>query len=328
MPASTSSRIARSRVGSSIPAERRLISTWAGSIASAVAWRVKLATKVIMQTPPFAGRRREDLVRHVARHVAQGARVRVAEDHRRGARLERVVHRGVGDVRQVDEHPEAVHLAHHVPPEVGEAVVARLVGGGIGPVGGRVVGQRQVRRARGRGTRAARRASSRARARPPCPSSDAMRPIGERRLHLVGRAAGGHVVGVAGDHPSGEVELLELRRRVPRADLRRHEHAPELPADAAGAEPRQVGVAGRRPGRGRSASRSPGCSRSRRIAHGRSLWPSRIGCARSSSRAWSRSAADGSGIVDRIGSGVGVAADERAELAGDGPQAGDEAARR
>ena len=58
----------------------------------------------------------EDLVGDVARVVAHGPGARVREDHRRLRDVERGRHRRRRDVAQVDEHAEAVHLAHHLAP--------------------------------------------------------------------------------------------------------------------------------------------------------------------------------------------------------------------
>jgi hypothetical protein len=80
------------------------------------------------------------------------------------------------------------------------------------------------------------------------PSSEPILPDGEGGLHLVGGAAQGEIVGVAGDHPPRQVELLELQAGVAAADLGRHVDAPELGADAAGSQPRQVRVATSREG--------------------------------------------------------------------------------
>ena len=66
-----------------------------------------------------------------------------------GARLtfERVAHRVVADVAEVDEHAEPVHLAHDGAAEGGEAVIFGIVGGAVGPVVVLEVGQRHVARA-------------------------------------------------------------------------------------------------------------------------------------------------------------------------------------
>ena len=45
-------------------------------------------------------------------------------------------------MRDVDHHAEAVHLAHHLLAELGEAVVLGLVGGGVRPVVVAEMGQR------------------------------------------------------------------------------------------------------------------------------------------------------------------------------------------
>src|SRR4030095_14650352 len=48
---------------------------------------------------------------------------------------ERVVEGLVGDMGNVDDHPDAVHLPDYLAPEIGQAVVLGFVRGRIGPVG-------------------------------------------------------------------------------------------------------------------------------------------------------------------------------------------------
>ena len=91
----------------------------------------------------------ENRVRHVARMVHQRARGRVREDDRRLGHVERIAHGPGRDVRQVHEHAQPVHLAHHLAPELRESAVPRAVERGVGPVERHVVGQRHVARAEG-----------------------------------------------------------------------------------------------------------------------------------------------------------------------------------
>ena len=60
-----------------------------------------------------------------------------------------ITHHGVGDVRNVDHHPESVHLAHHFHSESRESLVARQVGGRVGPGNRAAVGERHVSHANG-----------------------------------------------------------------------------------------------------------------------------------------------------------------------------------
>ena len=62
----------------------------------------------------------EHVVGRVARAVGDRAGRAVAEDHRRLADLERGAHRVGRDVGEVDHHPDAVHLAHHLAAEGGQ----------------------------------------------------------------------------------------------------------------------------------------------------------------------------------------------------------------
>ena len=57
-------------------------------------------------------------------------------DHRRSRRLERIIKRLVGHVRDVDHHTQPVHFPYDVAPERRKAVVHRLIGAGVGPVVG------------------------------------------------------------------------------------------------------------------------------------------------------------------------------------------------
>jgi len=47
-------------------------------------------------------------------------------------------------VRDVDHHPEAVHLSHDLFAKARQAAVLRVIGRGVGPQGGAAVGQCHV----------------------------------------------------------------------------------------------------------------------------------------------------------------------------------------
>ena len=160
-------------------------------------------TNVTMHTPPLRGQRREHVVGHVARVVAQRTRAGVAEDHRRARWRERGPHRRGRDVREVDEHAEPVHLAHDLDAERRSARRAaprpsrsrprRCCRCGSGSCSGR----------RGRTSSAARRATPRCCGRPRSPPATRSGPRADGRARRprryapgpgrpgTGRAAGG-----------------------------------------------------------------------------------------------------------------------------------------
>ena len=51
----------------------------------------------------------------------------MADDQRRGGHLQRLVEAGLRHVRQVDDHPQAVHLADHVHAEAGQATAGAVL---------------------------------------------------------------------------------------------------------------------------------------------------------------------------------------------------------
>ena len=89
----------------------------------------------------------EDVVGDVARMVRDGTARGVGEDDGRGGRVERRVHRRRRDVRAVHEHPDPVHLAHHVAAEVVQAADRGIVGRRVRPWDVVVVRERHVARA-------------------------------------------------------------------------------------------------------------------------------------------------------------------------------------
>ena len=86
----------------------------------------------------------QHVVGHVARVVADRERRGVGEDHWSAGDVEGVAHHVVADVGQVDQHPEAVHLAHDLAAEVVETAEHGLVGRRVGPGHVVVVGEGQV----------------------------------------------------------------------------------------------------------------------------------------------------------------------------------------
>jgi hypothetical protein len=143
-------------------------------------------------------------------------------------------------VRQVDHQAEPVHLVHHGDAERGEAAVARRVGGRIDPVDGLVVAERHV--ARAEIVEAAQEVQAVLDADATFDGDEG----GDLALALGaddvgGPARGQEGVGMGRLHPPDQVDLLERRaRRVRRR--RRDERRPELRRDAAGDQPRNVGV--------------------------------------------------------------------------------------
>ena len=82
---------------------------------------------------------------------------------------------------------------------------------------------------------------------PSMPRSEASRPRLHAALDVVRRERQREPVGVAGDHPAGDVELLELHPRVAAVlHLAVDVDRPELGADLPCLEPREIGVLGRR----------------------------------------------------------------------------------
>jgi hypothetical protein len=206
---------------------------------------MKPATKLTITTPPLCGDALQDLVRHVAWHVAQRARRRVAEDDGGGAGGQRIGHGRGRHVREVDQHAQPVHLRHHLAAQLGQAAVPRRIGRGVGQVVGRVVGQGQVARSQlvERAQRAER-ALQHVAALHPQQRRDAS--AAERIRHLVRGPAGRQVGRMSGDHASRQVDLLQLHARQPRPRLPGDVDAPELTTDPAGAQAGEVGLAGRR----------------------------------------------------------------------------------
>ncbi len=109
-----------------------------------LAGRRTYGTKVTMQTPSLRGERLEYVVGHVPRYVADRAGRRVAEDHRRAGHPQRVPHGVGGDVREVDQHADPVHLPDDLLAELVQPAEHRLVGRGVRPGHVVVVRERHV----------------------------------------------------------------------------------------------------------------------------------------------------------------------------------------
>ena len=174
--------------------------------------------------------------------VGEGARAGVGEDDRRRGGVQGVVHGLRRDVGEVDQHPEAVHLAHHVAAEIGEAAVLRLVGGRVGPRRVEGMGEREVARAEPvELAQHGERTGDRMPALDPDQAGDA--PGLVDALDVGGGIGHLEVARVAADHAVDEVDLLERVRQPARGGpLGFDVHRPELRPDAALPQARQVGV--------------------------------------------------------------------------------------
>ena len=118
---------------------------------------------------------------------------------------------------------------------------------------------------------------------PSMPSSDATLPPLEAALDVVGGQRQRQAVGVARDHPPGDVELLQLHLGIPAVlDLARDVDRPELGPHLALGQPGQVGVPGVSGSGGRRPPRPAAPSRTRGWSQGRSLCPSMSGVERRS----------------------------------------------
>ena len=109
----------------------------AGAMCAATSAEMNPERKTAITTPPLPGIAPQDLVGDVARVIGDSPGAGVGEHDRRLGRVERRGHRRRRDVAQVDQHPEAVHLADDLDAERRQAVVLRRVGRGVGPAGRR-----------------------------------------------------------------------------------------------------------------------------------------------------------------------------------------------
>ncbi len=189
------------------------------------------------------GQRPQHLVGHVARVVGDRAARRVRGDHRRFGQRHHVVESFVGDVRDVDHHPETVHLADDVLAERGQAVVRRLVGRRVGPVVVAEVRQRHVAHAeRGVDAQQPHVVVDHVAAFHPHQGRD---PAGLHRIaHLRRRRRQREIVRVLADRLADRVDLIERPFDGNRSgDVARHPDRKEHRVHAAVAHPRDVDVA-------------------------------------------------------------------------------------
>jgi hypothetical protein len=106
--------------------------------------RQEAGVEVDHHHPAVLRRQLQHVVGHVTRMRRQGVGRRVREDHRGLAHPQGVLHGIRRNVRQIDQHAQPVHLGDHPFAEFGHALVPGFVGGGVGPVQGFGVRQRQV----------------------------------------------------------------------------------------------------------------------------------------------------------------------------------------
>ena len=188
----------------------------------------------------------QHVVGHVARMPAQPARRRVREERRRARDIQRGVHRRVGHMGEIGDHPEAVALPYDLAPERRQPAHARLVRGAVRPRDVLEVGQGQVPRAKG-----VQRSQCSQRVVDAVPALHAEQrgdPAGAPGgLHVVGGVREDEIVGVAGRHATHGVDLLQRRGEGRQGRRRRRGvDAPEPRPHPAAPQPGDVGVQPRR----------------------------------------------------------------------------------
>jgi len=196
------------------------------------------------QDSPVRSQPGEHVIGHVAGMVGERAAGAVAEDHRRIRDVERRVRRRRRDVGEVDEHAEAVELAHVFDTARAEAVVHRVVGARIRPGGVVHVGEGQVPHPQpgehpqhARGIVEAVGALRAQQGRDPAPAACV--------LDLDRAARDGERVGVPCGKPVDPVDLLERAlHRVGALEMVGDVDGPELRPDPARAQTGDVGVGG------------------------------------------------------------------------------------
>ena len=182
----------------------------------------------------------QNVVRHIAQVMAERAGRGMGENHRGLGNLQRRPHRFIGDVRQVHQHAQPIHLAHHLLAKRRQAMMHGRVGGGIGPVVVLHVGQRHVARAQGVGP-----------AQNPQRIPDGMTafhadqrrdlPLAMNADNVVRRPRQFKVIGIARNHAMNQVDLFQHGHD--RVGLVRHVgnvNRPELAAHMPGAQARDV----------------------------------------------------------------------------------------
>ncbi len=182
------------------------------------------------------------VVGNVAYVIDKFATRRMAHDHRCLGDVESRPHRVRADVGEVDEHPEPVHLPHHVAPECAQPAVDRVIGGGVRPGRVVVVGQREIANAQPvQGPQGRHRGADGVAPLGAQQGGDA--PGGENLFHGAGRQRQAQLGREALDQLVDEVDLLQgLAHRVRVGQCRRDVDRPELCADPPLAQPDEVGL--------------------------------------------------------------------------------------
>ena len=184
---------------------------------------------------------------HVVRHVARVVRHRpgggMGEDDRRLGHVECVVHASRRDVRDVDQHAQPVHLAHHFLPERGESSEFGELAAGVRPgeVGAvresHVPDPERVKGPQGAERVLDRVASLHAEHRGDLAAVELVHHVrcGEREPQ---------VLPVIGDDLERDVDLLQLHARAAAVlhDRGGDVDGPELGSDAAGPKAGEIGV--------------------------------------------------------------------------------------
>ncbi len=168
---------------------------------------------------------------------------RMRSDHRRPADAQCVLHRIGRNVRNIDQHPQVVHLAHHIFAKRRQPSGARHVGGRINPI--ERIGMRQCHVSRAQAVQPAQRGQRVFDRVPPFDADQrgdlarAMNP-----LDVIGREGQLQIVGIAFDQAANQVDLLEshLGRFAGAHRLDRRIGGPELRPHSAAAQARQIGV--------------------------------------------------------------------------------------
>jgi hypothetical protein len=164
------------------------------------------------------------------------------KNQRRARRMERIGHRPVVHVRQVDKHAEAIHLEDDLLAKVRETTV-RGVGGRSRPIQAAPVRERHIPHAEaGEHPQRAERILDGVAAFDPDQAGDLAG--GKVALDLGGRVCHRHAASVLAAQAVHEIDLLErVNRRVRPGIHRRHRDigGPELCAYRAAAQSRDVG---------------------------------------------------------------------------------------
>ena len=185
---------------------------------------------------------REHRVGNVARSPVDHAGARMAEHDGCLRDIERIEHRRLADMGEIDQHPQPLHLADHVLAEIGQAIMRGIVGRAVGP--GVVLEVRQRHVARAEGVHLPQHAEAAVDRMAALHAEQRGDPAGlHRLLHIRGGKGKLQPVRIASDQPLHHVDLLDRRHGSLRfGKVRRDIDRPELGPDPALSQPRQVGM--------------------------------------------------------------------------------------